>query len=150
MNVREARFERLAEFLARLRLLLVGSTGRYAVAGAIVGGVNLAVPLLLNSELGMPIEAAIPIGYGAAIILHFNLQRRFVFRHVERFALAGRQQAARYLGVAAVQYPTVAIATALLPTVLNMPRREAYVATVATVTVLTYVVLRSRVFHAAD
>jgi putative flippase GtrA len=153
MNVREARCSQLpvvTRLLARVRRLVVSSTGRYAAAGAVVGGVNLAVPLMLNAEFGVPIEVAIPIGYLLAILLHFNLQRRFVFRHVGTFALAGRQQAVRYLVIIAVQYPTVAIATALVPTVVAISRREAYVATVATVTVLTYLVLRSRVFHPAE
>lgn len=136
--------------LARIRGLVAGSSGRYVISGAIVGGVNLAIPLVLNWAFGVPIEVAIPIGYLTAITLHFNLQRRFVFRHVETFALARHQQAVWYLGIAAVQYPTVALATAWLPTVLAVSHREAYVATVATVTVLTYLVLRSRVFHPAD
>lgn len=141
--------------MRRIRTLLshtlVGSTLRYAIAGAIVGVFILVTPLLLNKVLGVPIEAAIPVAYVAALTLHFNLQRFFVFRHVDEFALQTHQQVMRYLAVAAVQYPTIAIATAVLPGLLGIPQPIAYVVTVLTVSATSFfLVLRRRVFHAAE
>jgi putative flippase GtrA len=130
---------------------VVGSTARYAIAGVIVALVYLALPLILNGMLGAPIEAVIPLAYLAALTLHFNLQRHFVFRHVDVFALEHRQQVARYAALAAVQYPLTAILTAVLPGALDMSQRAAYVATVVTISLASFfLVLRRRVFHPAD
>jgi putative flippase GtrA len=135
---------------ALLNHTLVGSTVRYGIAGSIVGGVYVGLPLALNGGFGMPIEAAIPIAYAIALTLHFNLQRHFVFRHVEEFALQRRQQILRYLGIAAFQYPTTALATALLPSALHISQRVAYVITVVTISAIAFVVLRTHIFHPAD
>ena len=87
---------------------LAGSTVRYAIAGATVAGTYLAIPLGLGWLFAVPIEVAIPIAYVLAVSLHFMLQRHFVFRHVETFALTTRQQIGRYIAMGAVQYPTTA------------------------------------------
>jgi putative flippase GtrA len=130
---------------------LVGSTLRYAIAGVIVGLFFLGIPLVLNDWLGVPIEVAIPFAYVAALTLHFNLQRHFVFRHVESFALGFHQQVVRYAMMAAVQYPIVAIATALVPGALDISQRVAYVIVVLTVSSVSFfLVLRKRIFHAAE
>jgi len=92
---------------------------RYVLAGATVAMVSLGTPLVLTALLGIPIEVAIPIAYIAALSLHFTLQRHFVFRHVPSFALSTRDQIARYFVIGAVQYPTAAISTAVLPGALG-------------------------------
>jgi putative flippase GtrA len=126
---------------------LTWPTIRYGIAGLTVASVYLGLPLVLNGVFGLPIEAAIPIAYAAAISLHFTLQRLFVFRHVESFALSTREQAMRYVVIAAVQYPTTALATAVLPGLLHVSERAAYLGTAVVVAVTFYVVLRTHVFH---
>jgi putative flippase GtrA len=128
---------------------LTWPTIRYGISGLMVATVYLGLPVVLNAAVGLSIEAGIPIAYVVAISLHFTLQRLFVFRHVESFALSKRQQAMRYVVIAAFQYPTTAIATALLPGLLGISERVAYLATAIVIVVLTYAVLRTRVFHAA-
>lgn len=127
-----------------------GPTLRYGIAGSAVAAVYLGVPILLDGVFGVPIQIAIPIAYGLAISLHFNLQRHFVFRHVATFALSGREQAGRYVVVAAVQYPTTALCTALLPGVLGLSPRATYLCTALVISVIFYLVLRSHVFHPTD
>ena len=78
---------------------LTGPTMRYAIAGATVAIVYLGIPVTLNGGAGVPVQVAIPIAYVAAVTLHFNLQRHFVFRHVSEFALSRREQITRYVGI---------------------------------------------------
>jgi putative flippase GtrA len=129
---------------------LSGPMVRYAVAGATVGALYLGLPLGLTGGLGVAIQIAIPIAYVLAVLLHFVLQRRFVFGHVPAFALSGREQAARYVAIGAVQYPTTALSTALLPEVLGLSERLTYVCTTLVISGIFFMVLRGHVFHPAD
>jgi putative flippase GtrA len=137
--------------MRRVRVLLAhplaGSTLRYAIAGAVVGLVYLGGPILLNGVLGLPIEVAIPISYLTAICLHFNLQRHFVFRHVAEFALSRREQAWRYVMIAAVQYPTTAVLTAVLPGLTGWSPQAAYLLIATTMSLTFFIVLRTAIFH---
>jgi putative flippase GtrA len=129
---------------------LAGSTLRYAIAGATVAGTYLAIPIGLGVLFAVPIQVAIPIAYVLAVSLHFVLQRHFVFRHVEAFALSTRQQIGRYIAMGAVQYPTTALATALLPGVLGVGERVTFVAVTLVISASCFLVLRSHIFHAAE
>ena len=128
---------------------LSGDMVRYAVAGATVAGAYIGLTLLLSGPAGLPIQVAIAIAYVLAVMLHFALQRVFVFRGRESFALSGREQAGRYVAIGVVQYTVTALATSLLPSVLGMSEQAVYVGTVVVVSALTFLVLRGRVFHAA-
>ncbi|MBV9818666.1 MAG: GtrA family protein [Solirubrobacterales bacterium] len=119
---------------------------RYGVAGAIVGAVYLGVPLVLNGLIGAPIEVAIPLAYVLAVTLHFNLQRHFVFRHVDEFALSTRQQIGRYLVLGAIQYPTTALATGFLPGLLGVSERVIFVGVTLVMSVTFFLLLRGHVF----
>lgn len=123
---------------------------RYGVAGAMVAAVYPGCPLVLTALLGTPIEIAIPIAYVAAVCLHFTLQRHFVFRDVPSFALSTRYQIARYVAMGAVQYPTAAISTAVLPGALGVSPRLIYVCTAIVISAVCFVVLRTHIFHAAE
>jgi putative flippase GtrA len=123
---------------------------RYGVAGATVAAVYLGIPVILNGGLGLEIQIAIPIAYVLAVSLHFLLQRHFVFRHVPKFALSGREQATRYVAVGAVQYPTTALSTALLPGVLGLSQRATFVCTTLAISFTFFLVLRAHVFHPTD
>ena len=128
---------------------LTGSGVRYGISGLAVAAVYLGVPVVLSGSAGVPIELVIPIAYVLAISLHFTLQRHFVFRHITGFALSRRQQVARYVLIGSVQYPTTAIATALLPGLLGLSSRATYVVTSLTMSLIFFLVLRVRVFHAS-
>jgi putative flippase GtrA len=126
---------------------LTGPLIRYGIAGGCVALVYLGVPLLLHDVVGLPIEAAIPIAYALALMLHFNLQRHFVFRHVDEFALTTRQQIGRYAMIAAVQYPTTALATALLPHLLHISADAAFLIITLSISLTAFLLLRGHVFH---
>lgn len=126
---------------------LAGPTLRYGITGVIVSSIYFGGPLLLNGVAGLPLEVAIPIAYLTAVCLHFTLQRTFVFRHVTQFALTKRQQAMRYLAIGAVQYPTTAILTAVLPGLVHVQARLVYLTIAGAGSLTLFLVLRSRVFH---
>lgn len=132
---------------ALLRHDLAGPLIRYGLAGACVALAYLTVPLLLHDVVGFPIEAAIPIAYALALTLHFNLQRHFVFRHVDEFALTTRQQIGRYAMIAAIQYPTTALATAFLPRLLGLSSDAAFVIITLSISLTAFLLFRGHVFH---
>jgi putative flippase GtrA len=117
------------------------------VAGVAVAVVYVGGTLLLSGPVGLPIQAAIAIGYVVAIACHFLLQRLFVFRHEQGFALSVREQMLRYLVIAATQYPATAALTALLPVVFGLSDQVAYLITVGVISMTFFFVLRWRVFH---
>jgi putative flippase GtrA len=120
---------------------------RFLMAGGLVACVNLGTGAILLA-LGFPVQAAVGIAYGAAICVHFTLQRTFVFAGEGAFALTLNQQLRRYAAMAAVQYPTTAGLAALF-VAAGLPDLAAVVATALLVTPLTYFILRTRMFHLA-
>jgi putative flippase GtrA len=126
-----------------------GQMVRYVITGSLVALVYTGTPFLLNVGLGVPVEASLPFAYVGSVTLHFFMQRHFVFRHVETFALTRREQIGRYVAMGAVQYPTTALSTALLPVIFGMPQRWALVITTVAIAAIVFVVLRGLVFHAA-
>jgi putative flippase GtrA len=132
---------------ALLRHPFAGPLVRYGIAGATVAVVYLAVPLALNGFIGIALEVAILIGYVLAVTLHFNLQRHFVFRHVDEFALSVRQQIGRYVVIGAIQYPITAVATAVLPGLLDISERLTFVMVTVVMSVTFFLLLRGHVFH---
>lgn len=127
---------------------LLGQGARFAVAGATVALVYLASTTLLADVVGLPFQAALAIGYTLGLIVHFSLQRVFVWAHGEAFALALHHQLFRYLSVAALQYGVTAASTALLPGALNVATEIVYVVTVVVVTATNFLVFRHGIFHA--
>jgi putative flippase GtrA len=117
------------------------------IAGSIVAAVYLGLPVGLNDGAGVPVEAAIPIAFALALTLHFTLQRTFVFRHVATFALSTRAQIRRYCVIAAVQYPTTAALTALLPGLLHLSQRDCFVIITLSMSLFSFTMLRTRIFH---
>jgi putative flippase GtrA len=127
---------------------LTGQPLRYAIAGAATALTYFALTLLLSGPLGVPIEVAIPCAYVPALLLHFTLQRHFVFRSHDGFALATHHQAGRYLTIGAAQVATTALITAFVPDLLGVDERIVYVLSTLAVAGLAFLMLRLHVFHA--
>jgi putative flippase GtrA len=125
---------------------LIAQVIRFGIAGGVVAIVYLTLTTSLHLLIGLPFQVALVIGYATALIIHFSLQRRFVWR-AEAYALSVRSQAARYVPVAAAQYGVTAVATAFLPGALAVSVTVVYVATVVVVTSANFVVFRWAVFH---
>ncbi len=121
---------------------------RFALAGGTVALIYLTTTIVLADAVGMPFQAALAIGTCVALMVHFTLQRVFVWTHHEEFALPLHHQAGRYLTVAAVQYGVTAASTSVLPGLLGVATEIVYLATVAVVLSVNFLVFRQLIFHA--
>ena len=127
---------------------ILGQGVRFALAGGTVMLVYLTTTIVLADVFGLPFQAALAIGFCVALMVHFTLQRFFVWTHHEEFALPLRHQLGRYLTVAGVQYGVTAASTSLLPSALNVPTEVVYLMTVAVILCTNFVVFRHGIFHA--
>ncbi len=148
-----SRPRRLADARAAIRHLrsprsgLFGQLVRFGLAGGLVTLVYVTITTVLSQLLGLPFEVALAIGFAAALLLHFNLQRLFVWIHYEGFALPMQHQVGRYLAMAGTQYGCTAAATAVLPGALGVSTEIVYLATMAVVTTTGFLVMRFVIFH---
>ena len=127
---------------------VVGQGLRYAITGTIVAAWYLVTTIVLADVIGVPFQVALAIGWASAVLLHFSLQRFFVWVHHNEFALGLGPQVGRYLLVAGTQYGVTVAATSELPGALGLPVTPVYLVTVALITSTNFVVFRSGVFHA--
>jgi putative flippase GtrA len=127
--------------------VLGAQTLRYAIGGTFTTVVYVGLVLGLSGPADVPIQLAIVIGYGTALAIHFRLQHRFVFRRDDGFALERRHQLRRYLTTAATQYSLAALSTGLLPGILGVHEQIVYVVTALSLAAVTFLVLRTHVFH---
>jgi len=120
---------------------------RYVLTGGTVTFVYLGVTTALADGVGLPFQVALAIGACAGLLVHFTLQRFFVWAHSDEYALALRDQAVRYLIFAGAQYGLTAASTAILPTVLGLPVELVYFGTVAILVSMNFLVFRNVIFH---
>lgn len=126
---------------------LLGQGLRFALSGGTVALVYLATTTVLAEYAGLPFQAALAIGFCVGLVVHFTLQRLFVWADHAEFALALHHQIARYLVAAGVQYAVTAASTALLPSALGASTELVYLATVAVVLSTNFLVFRHGIFH---
>jgi putative flippase GtrA len=152
-RARSRRNERSAVAVSGLRKLLSPASGlpgqgtRYALAGSVVAVVYLCTTTFLAVVVGMSFREALPIGFTLQLVVHYTLQRKFVWVHDKEFALSFRHQAPRYLAVAGMQLGVTAVAIALLPAVLGLPAEVVYLGTVVLMTSVNFLLFRYVVFH---
>jgi putative flippase GtrA len=127
---------------------VLGQGVRFALSGGTVALVYLGATTVLAEVVGMPFQAALAIGFSLGLVVHFTLQRLFVWTHHEEFALPLGHQIGRYLLAAAVQYGVTAASTGLLPSALDVSAEIVYLATVAVVLSSNFLVFRYGIFHA--
>jgi putative flippase GtrA len=127
---------------------LIGQGIRFVLSGGSVALVYLATTTILAEVAGTPFQAALAIGFSLGLVVHFTLQRMFVWSHHEEFALPLRHQISRYLVVALLQYAITAACTALLPSALGVSAELVYLATVGVVLATNFLVFRNGIFHA--
>lgn len=120
---------------------------RFAIAGGTAAVVYLLSTTALSVVVGMPFQVALAIGSCLALVVHFSLQRMFVWAHQRGFALALPRQIRRYLLAAGAQYGVTVASTALLPAALGLPVEVVYIATALVLALANFLVLRYGVFH---
>lgn len=128
---------------------LLGQLFRFGLTGGFVTLVYLTVTTVLSQVAGLPFEVALAIGFATALLLHFSLQRLFVWMHEDGFALPFRHQVGRYLLMAGAQYGCTALSTALLPAALGVPTEFVYLATMVVATTTGFLVMRFIIFHSS-
>jgi putative flippase GtrA len=121
---------------------------RFALAGGTVTLVYLITTTVLAEAFAVPFQAALAIGFSVGLVVHFTLQRLFVWTHHEEFALPLHHQVGRYLIVAAAQYGVTAASTSFLPSALGVSTEAVYLVTVTVVVSTNFVVFRNGIFHA--
>ena len=104
----------------------------------------------LLALVGMPFQAALVVGFAAAVALHFTLQRVFVWSRRGRYALPIHHQLRRYLPLIGVQYSTTAGATAFLPAWLGLPVLAVYIGITLCYSVFNFLLFGARIFHTAE
>jgi len=127
---------------------LLGRGLRYVIAGGIVTVIYLTITTVLANIFGLPFQLALGIGFATALVVHFSLQRFFVWVHIEEFSLPARKQIGRYLLVAATQYGTTAAVTAFLPSALHISTTIVFFGWTIVVTASNFVIFRHGIFHA--
>ena len=127
---------------------VVGQGVRFALAGGVVTVVYLVTTTVLAEVVGLPFQLALALGFTIAILVHFTLQRAFVWVHHEEFALPIHHQVGRYLLVAGAQYGLTAASTALLPPLLGVPVEAVYLVTVVVLVTSNFLIFRLGIFHA--
>jgi putative flippase GtrA len=127
---------------------VLGQGVRFLITGCLVSVVYLGLTLLLADVVGLHFQLALLIGFGCGLLLHFTMQRFFVWAQEAEFALPFHHQAVRYLILAGVQYGLTAASTSLLPAALGLPTDLVYVATVGLLVSANFLVFRHGVFHA--
>ena len=130
----------------RLDRALLAQGGRFAAVGGVITVLYLAVTTALRVS-GVPWALAIAAGYAVATSTHFVLHRTVVFRRAEGFQLSLGQQLPRFVAVVACQYAVTTLAMTFLPDRLGLPEVLVFFGVAAVVTVGSFMVLRTRLFH---
>ena len=125
----------------------IGQGVRYAMSGGVVALVYLTMTTVLAEVASVPFQLALILGFATSTLVHFTLQRTFVWMHRSRFALDARSQAMRYLPIIAIQYPLMAASTSLLPGALDVSPTYVLFATAAAIAMTNFLLFRGRVFH---
>ena len=126
----------------RVDRTLLAQGGRFAAVGAFITVLYLAVTTTARLS-GAPWWLAIAIGYVVATSTHFVLHRTVVFRREEGFQLTLRQQLPRFIAVVVCQYAVTTLAVTLLPG----PQYVVFFGVAACVTVASFLLLRTKLFH---
>jgi len=126
---------------------VVGQLVRFTISGSVVAIVYVSVTTLLHDIFAVQFQLALAIGFVVGVALHFTLQRVFVWRHHQAFALAAHRQAIRYLGVCGSQYGVTALSTAVLPALVGLPVEVVYLATMLTIAAFNFLFFRGSIFH---
>jgi putative flippase GtrA len=131
----------------RTRPGLVGQGTRFALAGGAVALVYLLTTTVLAVLVHLPFQLALAIGFCCGLVLHFTLQRTFVWTGRGDFALPLRRQTVRYLLVSGTQYGLTAVGTPLISSAVEIPTEASYLLLVAILVSTSFVMFRHVIFH---
>jgi putative flippase GtrA len=122
---------------------------RFAFTGTVVAALYFAVLTGLVVLADVPAQVALVFAFVSAVVVHFTLNRQFVFGSETTYTLHLTAQGVRYLGVALASYLVNAVALATLPGLTGLPELAVVAVTTGVVTAFTFVALRGWVFRAS-
>lgn len=122
---------------------------RFALVGAFIMVLYVTVTTVVRTVFGAPWPVAVGAGYVIATSTHFLLHRTVVFRSEEGFALSAGQQLPRFVAIVVCQYLVTVAGMAVLPEALGLPSLVVYLGVACTVTAVSFLILRTRLFHPA-
>jgi putative flippase GtrA len=143
-----ARLIALVRWIRSPDLGLLGQGMRYVIAGGAVMCVYLTTTLVLSDVAHAPFQIALAIGFVTALVVHFTLQRFFVWVHHDEFAMPLHHQLGRYLTLALIQYGTTAAGTDLLPRAVGAATIVVYLGIMIIWIMTNFLLYRYRIFHA--
>jgi putative flippase GtrA len=120
---------------------------RFGLTGALVFAVYTGGTLLLSGPLGVPIVAAIAMTYPVVVVIHFTMQRRFVFLDRDAFALPLKGKLLRYFTALICNYALTTALVITLPHALGVSQEIVFVGVVIVVSLLSFALLRGWIFH---
>jgi putative flippase GtrA len=130
----------------RLRARLRHQFVRFGLSGAMVAAAHVVLTTVLLVATGLPDQAALAIAYAAAVLLHFTLNRQFVFPAISGYRHGLPTQTMRYGLLVVTTYGATALSVAVLPGAIGAPSVAVYVVTAIVLALLNFAVLRRWVF----
>jgi putative flippase GtrA len=121
--------------------------GRFALSGVAVQGAYAALMAGLLLGVGLPRQLALALSYAGALIVHFTLNRQFVFASGDGYAHGLGSHGTRYALTAVVVYGITALGLAVLPAALGLTPYLAWLLVTMVIAVLNFALLGRFVFR---
>jgi putative flippase GtrA len=121
--------------------------GRFALSGVAVQGVYTALMAILLLGVDLPRQLALAISYTGALIVHFTLNRQFVFAPSDGYVHGLSSHGKRYVLAAVVVYGVTALGLAVLPEALGVSPFVAWALMLVVIASLNFVLLGRFVFR---
>jgi putative flippase GtrA len=120
---------------------------RFGMSAVAVQGVYAALMAILLLGLDLPRQAALAVSYAGALVVHFTLNRQFVFASGDGYAHGLSSHGRRYLVTAVIVYGITALGLAVLPGLLGVAPFVAWLLVTVTIGLLNFVLLGRLVFR---
>jgi putative flippase GtrA len=130
----------------RVDRALLAQGSRFAAVGGFITVLYVCVTAAVRFT-GAAWWLAVAVGYVVATSTHFVLHRTVVFRREEGFQLPLSQQLPRFVAVVCCQYAVTTLAMTFLPGLLGLPEILVFVCVAGAVTVVSFLLLRTKLFH---
>lgn len=132
-----------------MRRLLGHTPVRFVLSGSAVAACQFTtMPLLVAA--GVSNQLAVAGAYFSALVLHFTLNREFVFANSSGYALHLTVQGVRYVSVAFTSFAVTSAAVALLPGPLDVSPLAVFYGVSLVAAAVSFLVLSRWVFVAGE
>lgn len=121
--------------------------GRFALTAMAVQVFYASLMAIFLLALHLPRQGALAIGYASALLLHFTLNRQFVFAETDGYARGLSSQGRRYLVTAVLVYGATALGLALVPDALGLGAFVSWLLVAYAIGVVNFVLLSRFVFR---